>query len=57
MKIKADDSFIQFEEHLRGVCESDCFYCGREEDILEQRYKKAKKLGEMTWEDVWEFNR
>jgi len=53
--MKTDDSFYEYEGHLDKVCDRDCFYCGREEDILEWRYRKAQKLGELTWEDVYEY--
>jgi len=53
--MKGEDSFREYEGHLRKVCDGDCFYCGKEEDGLEQGYKKAKKMGELTWEDVYEY--
>ena len=52
MKNKVNESFHEYEEHLGEICNTDCFYCGKEEDILEQGYKKAKKMGEITWDDV-----
>ena len=53
--MKGEDSFQEYEEHLIGDCDKGCFYCGREEDILEQRYKQAKKMGEITWEEMNEY--
>lgn len=52
-----DDTFYEYEEHLKAICKKDCFYCNREDEKLDQQYKKAKKMGGLTWEDIYNDSR
>lgn len=52
--MKTQEDFDEWQIHKSGMCRrADCFYCEEEDDLLEQKYKKALKIGYTGWDELF----